>query len=140
MLLWVALALAHFIFRPSVTLFHADVAAWIVFGSSLLISGLPRWLYEIEDTEIIGPFRLWLAAATVALLFCMTSSFIAAPKIKAVQLQLSATGISGQQRLALIRSREKTLNFSAQFLCIRMALAMGMAFGLKKLPRKTKAD
>jgi len=134
--IWLGLAVAHFLFRATITVSYIDVAAWIAFGISLLLSGLPRWLYEITDTEIIGPFRLWVAAGTTALILCMASSFIAAPKIKAISQMLSANqNISAQKRDSMLRDYAKANNFSVQFLIIRIVLAAGMALGIKKLPR-----
>jgi hypothetical protein len=139
--LWLVLVVVYFIFRPAVTLVHIDIAAWIAFGASLLLSGLPRWLYEITDTEVIGPFRLWIAAGTAALLLCMASSFIAVPKMKIIrQMQSASQNPSAQQRESLVRSYAKVNNFSVQFLFIRALLAAGMALGIKKLPRKQKMD
>ena len=136
LILWFGVALLRFIFRPVITIFFTDIAAWIAFSAPLLLSWLPRWLYEITDTDIIGPLRLWGAAATAGLLFCIASSFIATPKMETVLAQLASPDISEQQRESLSLARDRAQNFSMQFLCIRAALAAGMALGLKKLPRK----
>ncbi|MDR2696979.1 MAG: hypothetical protein LBB40_00710 [Holophagales bacterium] len=133
--IWLGLAVAHFIFSATLTVFHIDIAAWIAFGMSLLLSGLPRWLHEIADTEIIGPFRLWVAAGATALILCMASTFIATPKMKAIRrIQSVNQNMSAQQHDSLVRDYTKVNNFSVQFLIIRAVLAAGMALGLKKLP------
>ena len=131
---WFGFVIAFFIFRPVVAISHVDIAAWLVFGASLLLSGLPRWLYDIRDTEIIGPLRLWAATGMVALVFCIASSFIATPRMETVQAQLTSQNISALQRDSLNRNYAKASNFSLQFLCIRALLAIGLIFGLKKLP------
>jgi predicted nucleic acid-binding Zn ribbon protein len=134
--LWPILAILHFLFRPAFTIFAIDNAAWIAFGCPLFLSGLLRWLNEVTDTEAIGPYRLWTAAGTVALVLCMASSFIATPKMEELQIQLATEGISAQQQALLQKEHAKASNFSLQFLSIRAVLAVGMALGLKKLPRK----
>jgi len=134
--IWLGLAIAHFIFSATITVFHIDIVAWIAFGLSLLLSGLPRWLYDITDTEFVGPFRLWVAAGTTALIICIASSFIATPKMKSIrQIQSANQNISAQQHDSLARDYAKAKNFSVQFLFIRIVLAAGMALGIKKLPR-----
>jgi len=133
--IWLVLTIAHFIFSAAITIFHIDIAAWAAFGFSLLLSGLPRWLNDIADTEIIGAFRLWVAAGTTALIICLASSFIAAPKMKSIrQIQSANQNISAQKHDSLAHDYAKAKNFSTQFLFIRMALAAGMALGIKKLP------
>ena len=137
--LWLGLVAAYFIFKPAVSIFHVDIAAWLAFGASLLLSGLPRWLYDIRNAEIISPLRLWAASGMTALVFCIASSFIATPKMRDIHNQLTVQNISAQQRDSLNRSYAKTNNFLLQFLCIRAALAIGLVFGLKRLPRKSAA-
>jgi hypothetical protein len=139
LLLLPVLAILHFLFEPVFTIFAVDNAAWIAFGGPLFLSGLLRWLHEVTDNEVIGPFRLWTAAGTVALVFCMASSFIAAPKMGSLQVQLAAQNISAQQQALFEKEYARVSNFSLQFVSIRAALAVGMALGLKKLPRKKKA-
>jgi len=132
--IWPVLAVVHFFFSATLTLYHINIAAWIAFGLSLLLSGLPRWLYDNTDTEIIGPFRLWVAAGTTALIICIASSFIAAPKMEAITQKLSANqNISVQQRDSLARDYAKAKNISTQFSLFRIVLAVGMALGVKKL-------
>jgi hypothetical protein len=131
LLAWLGIAVAHLIFRPAISIVHADIAAWCAFGAAMLLSGLPRWLNEISDAEAIGPFRLWGFAGIAALVFCVASSFIATPKI--AELKARATSPTADHE-ALAREQSKTQNFSMQFLCIRAALALGMALGARKLP------
>jgi hypothetical protein len=133
LLLWLALCFSHLIFKQHITIFLVDVGAWIAFGLAFLLSGLSRWLYELTDKEVIGPFRLWLAAGMVALIFCLASSFIASPKMETVSLQLSNPDISLQDRATLTSTQGRVRSFSVQFLCIRALLALGLALGVKKL-------
>jgi hypothetical protein len=137
LLLWAALALAG-LTLPAVGMAAVDAAAWGAFGGAMLLTGLPRWLSGASDKEMIGPFRLWLAACAAALLFCMASSFIAAPRIRDTQAQI-ASGAHRAESVdvagALSKRLAKAKNFSVQFLCVRMALAVGLAIGAKKLPR-----
>ena len=135
---WLGFVIVFFVLRPAIAISHTDIAAWLAFGASLLLSGLPRWLYEIRDTEIIGPLRLWAAAGMVALVFCIASSFIATPKMETIQAQLAGRNLSVPQQDSLNKSYAKANNFSLQFLCIRAMLAMGLLFGLKKLPRSQR--
>jgi predicted nucleic acid-binding Zn ribbon protein len=139
LLLLPILAILHFLFRPTFTIFAIDIAAWVAFGGPLFLSGLLRWLNDITDAEAIGPYRLWATAGAVALVFCMASSFIATPKMENLRVRLAAQGISAQQQALLQKEYAKVSNFSLQFLSIRALLAVGMAMGLKKLPRKKKA-
>ena len=136
LLLWLCLAVVHFFFRHFFTALQIDVAAWTVFGASAILSGLVRWLNEVTDIGVIGPFKLWVAACSAALLFCMVSSFVATPRLKALQTQLAAQGITARQRESLSSDYAKVHNFSMQFLLIRAALAAGLVLGLRKLPRR----
>jgi len=135
LLVWLLLVIIHLAFRNIISGFYVDTGAWIAFAGSLLLSGLPRWLNETTDKEVIGPFRLWIAASTVALIFCMASSFVATPKLKSLQAQLSIERTSPQQLETLRNNYTKVRNFSMQFLCIRAVLAIGLALGLKRLPQ-----
>jgi hypothetical protein len=141
LLLWAGLALAG-LTLPAVGMAVVDAAAWGAFGAAMLLTGLPRWLSGASDKEMIGPFRLWLAACAAALLFCMASSFIAAPRIKDTQARIaSGTRLaeSVESMDALSKRLAKAKNFSVQFLCIRMALAVGLAIGAKMLPKVKSA-
>jgi hypothetical protein len=137
LLLWAALALACLSVPAVGTTADTviDATAWGAFGGAMLLTGLPRWLSGASDSEMIGPFRLWLAACAAALLFCMASSFIAAPRIKDTQAQIASGAHPAESVDALSKRLAKAKNFSVQFLCIRMALAVGLAIGAKKLPK-----
>jgi hypothetical protein len=140
LLLWLCLVVIYFIIRSASAIFYIEVAAWIAFGASLLLSSLPRWLHDFTDTEVIGPFRLWVAAGTAALILSIASTFIAVPKMKTIRQSQSVNqDISAQQNDSLARSYAKVNNYFVQFLLIRAILAAGMAFGIKKLPREQKA-
>jgi hypothetical protein len=138
-LTWAALALAGMAI-PAVGTTVVDTAAWGAFGAALLISGLPRWLSGASDKEMIGPFRLWAAACAAALIFCMASSFIAAPRIKDLQVQIASGAHSADGADALSKRLAKAKNFSVQFLCVRIALAVGLAIGAKSLPKGAGAS
>lgn len=136
--LWLVLIVLHFLFKSVFPISTIDIAAWGAFGGSAFLSGLLRWLNEVTDSEVIGPLRLWITASTVALVFCMASSYIATPKMKELQIQLASQNISAQQQVSLSKEYAKVRNFSLQFLSIRALLAIGLVLGLKKLPRRKK--
>ncbi|MCL1908635.1 MAG: hypothetical protein FWG12_04620 [Holophagaceae bacterium] len=133
---WLCIVIFHFVFRQVIIIFYVDIGAWIVFGGAILLSGLPRWLNDVSDREVIGAFRLWIATCAVALILCMASSAVASPKLKSLQTELSSERTPPQQMEMLERNHARVANFSIQFLCIRAALAIGLALGLKKLPRE----
>jgi len=138
MLMWVLLVILHFLFGQVVNIKAVDATAWIAFGGSLLLSGLPRWLNDIVDKEIIGPFRVWFAACTVALIFCMTSSFVVTPKMAELQTLLVTEQMNEQQKDKLKKNYSKVNSVNIQFLCIRAIFALGLSLGLKRVPRVAK--
>ena len=138
LLLWVVLALLGLVVGLATMV--VDVAAWVAFGAAISLVGLPRWLYAVSDKEMIGPHRLWVAACTAGLIFCLASSFIAATRVKEIQAQIAQSDLPADRVEALSKSLAKAKNFSMQFLCIRMALAVGLAVGAKKLPKTSQAS
>jgi len=135
LLVWTLLALAGLTFGQVIGEATVDIAALVAFGSALCLVALPRWLRDVSDKEMIGPFRLWVAACMAALLFCMASSFIATPRMREIKSQIVAhNDLSAERMNALLKSLAKVKNFSVQFLCIRMVLAVGITIGTKKLP------
>jgi hypothetical protein len=142
LLAWVALALAGLAFGSAVGARLVDAAAWAAFAAAFLLSGLPRWLRGISDSEAIGPFRLWGTACAAALLFCIASSFIATPKMAEAKARIRAQEASlapAPDRLeSLYREHARAKNFSVQFVCIRILLAVGLAMGTKKLPGEVR--
>jgi hypothetical protein len=135
LLAWTALALIGLTFGSTVGQTVVDAAAWFAFGVAMLLSVLPRWLSGVSDKEVIGPYRLWAAACTAALLFCMASSFLVAPRIKGIQTQIDTQALSAEIQDALSKSHARAKSLSVQFRCIRMVLAVGLALGARKLPR-----
>jgi len=117
-----------------------DWAAWIAFGGAFALSFLPRWLAELKETDAVGPFRLWTAAALAALLMCLASSFIFSPKIHDIRARMAVPvetlAPEHPDRLAY----NKAHKLSRQFFFLRLLLAAGLAIGLAWLPRELPQD
>lgn len=153
LLLWLGMALG-FAFLQAPTTFHVlesrdlagrvvgatlvrlDWAAWIAFALALGLSWTPRWLAEFREADGIGPLRLWSAAAMVALLMCLASTFIISPKLSAIRARVAVPIETLAQDHPDRQSHAKAHRISRQLLLLRMALALGLAVGLGYLPRK----
>ena len=112
-----------------------DLAAWIAFGVAIVLVQGGRWLAELPETEILGPMRLWSAAAVLALLMCFTSAFVISPKLHAIRARMgNAVEIfapDSPERLAY----QKAHGLSRQFMGLRLLLALALAAGTLALPR-----
>lgn len=126
--------LAGRVVGPSLVLL--DWAAWGAFALALGLSWIPRWLAEFKEADGIGPFRLWSAAALVALLMCFASSFIVTPKVKSIRARLQAPIESVPKEHPDRMAHAKAHKISTQLLVLRMLLALGLAAGVAFLPRK----
>ena len=116
-----------------------DWAAFVAFGAATALVLLPRYLEELGDDELLGPLRLWGAAAVVALLVCFASSAIVTPKLRAIRTLMSAPvetlAPDAPERLAY----HKAHSISRQFMGLRLLLALGLAAGVAVLPSGRKA-
>jgi hypothetical protein len=113
-----------------------DIAAWLVFGLSFLLSYGSRWLEEIKDTgEGIGPLRLWNAALLAALLMCFTSSVIVNPRMEVIRLRNSVAlgNLPKEHPDRVVFDRAHSI--SKQLLGLRLLLAVGLALGTMSLPK-----
>jgi hypothetical protein len=113
-----------------------DWAAWAVF----LLAGLSwagRWMAELKE-DLIGPMRLWGAALTVALLMCMSSSFVVGPKVHAIRERIAAPietlAKDSPDRVAY----NKAHGLSRNLFFIRVLLALGLAATVGFLPLKNE--
>ena len=112
-----------------------DLVAFPVFGAAMALVLVPRWLQELEDTDLLGPLRLWGAAAVVALLVCFASAFIISPKLHAVRASMKAPVESLPTDSPLRTTYAKAHSISRQFMGLRLLLALGLAAGVAILPR-----
>jgi len=112
-----------------------DLAAGIAFGAAIVLVQGGRWLAELPETEILGPMRLWSAAAVLALLMCFTSAFVISPKLRAIRAHMGNAvetfAPDHPERLAY----QKAHGFSRQFMGLRLLLALALAAGTLALPR-----
>jgi hypothetical protein len=113
-----------------------DWAAWVAFGGAFALSFLPRWLAELKETDAVGPFRLWTAAALAALLMCLASSFIFTPKIQEIRARMAAPVETFPAEHSDRLAYNKAHKLSRQFFFLRVLLAAGLAVGLAWLPRE----
>ncbi|MBP1628172.1 MAG: hypothetical protein H6Q00_2647 [Holophagaceae bacterium] len=135
--IWVLLVLASLVGGRLEALRRIlDYSAWGVFGGSFLLSFLTRWLNEIEDPAPIGPLRVWLGASLVALLMCLASTFILAPKILTIRGRLAVAEVEGRDLSADQASLRKARNVANQMLGLRVLLALGLGYGALMLPRR----
>jgi hypothetical protein len=115
-----------------------DTVAWIAFAVSFFLVKSTRLIMGIvEESEAIGPLRLWVAAALLALLTCFVSTFIVAPKLCAVRSHVGiAMDVSNMNINDDSLSHKKAIRISRQLTWLRIIVAIGMAAGIRALPRK----
>jgi len=118
------------------TLRRLDWVAWAAFLLALGLSWGSRWLAEFQEKDGIGPLRLWSAAALVALLMCLASSFIVAPKLVALRARINAPIETLAQDHPDRIAHAKAQGISRQLLGLRMLMALGLALGVTFLPRQ----
>jgi hypothetical protein len=113
-----------------------DLGAWIGFGAALALVLGTRWAKEIRDREVVGPLRLWGAAALLALLMCFTSSFIVSPRLRDLRVRMGNAvetfAPDHPDRAAFRRAH----GISRQLMGLRVLLALGLAAGVAVLPRQ----
>lgn len=112
-----------------------DLAAWVAFGGALVLVQGGRWLMEMREAEVVGPLRLWGAAALVALLMCFTSAFIVSPRLHAIRARMAGPVESFAPDHPDRAAFQKAHGVSRQLMGLRLLLALGLAAGLLALPR-----
>lgn len=117
-----------------------DYLAWGAFGVAFLVSFVSRWLNEIVDGAPIGPLRIWMAAALVALMMCLASTFILHPKMRAIQSRLAAAQDEGRDQSPHLAALRKARSVNNQMLGLRVLLALGLGYGALMLPRKKATE
>lgn len=116
------------------TVANLDLAAWIVFGSALLLVYAGRWFAGVDDEVGIGPIRLWAAACLAALTICLASSFIVTPKLQEIRARLNAPVESVPTTNPDRAAYDKAHGVSRQFFFLRLLLAAALAVTLSRLP------
>jgi hypothetical protein len=112
-----------------------DLAAWIAFGAALVLVEGARWLAELHEAEILGPMRLWGAAALLALLMCFASACIITPRLRTVRARLDGPVESFAPDQPDRAAFQKAHSISRQFMGLRLLLALALAAGVTALPR-----
>ena len=115
-----------------------DWAAWVAFGGALLLGFGARWLNEIDDREVIGPLRLWTAAALAALLFCFTSTFIVSPRLHELRAHIVVPIEELAPEHPDRKAYDKAHGLSRNLFFLRLLLAAGLALGVGHLPKEPK--
>ena len=115
-----------------------DLAAWIAFGVAIVLVQGGRWLAELPETEILGPMRLWSAAAVLALLMCFTSAFIITPKLRVIRARMAAPVESFAPDHPDRAAYQKAHGISRQLMGLRLLLALALAAGILALPRENR--
>ena len=112
-----------------------DLAAFLAFGGALVLVLVPRWLQELGDEQVLGPLRLWGAAALVSLLICFASAFIITPKLHTLRSYMDGPVEALAPESPLRAAYHKAHGISRQFMGLRLLLALGLAAGVCVLPR-----
>lgn len=115
-----------------------DWAAFAAFGLALALSAGGRWLQEIGDALPIGALRLWSFAALAGLLLTFASAFVVTPKVHEIRARMQGPIESYAPEHPDRAAHRKAHGISAQFLVIRMLLAVGLAATASRLPREPK--
>lgn len=120
----------------AVVLPRLDWAAFAAFGLALALGFGSRWLQEVRDTLPIGPLRLWSFAALAGLLLTFASAFVVTPKVHEIRARMKGPIEAFAQDHPDRAAHRKAHGTSAQFLVIRMLLAVGLAAAASRLPRE----
>jgi len=112
-----------------------DIAAWIVFGAAIALVQGARWMAEFQEAEVVGPLRLWGAAAVLALLMCFTSAFIISPKLHSIRARMAGPVESFAPGHPDRAAYQKAHGISRQLMGLRLLLALALAAGILALPR-----
>ncbi|MDR3672672.1 MAG: DUF4149 domain-containing protein [Holophaga sp.] len=112
-----------------------DLAAWIAFGGAIILVQGGRWILELREADVLGPLRLWGAAAVLALLMCFTSGFIISPKLHTIRARMNGPVESFAPDQPDRVAYGKAHGISRQLMGLRLLLALALAAGLLALPR-----
>ena len=112
-----------------------DLAAWIAFAAAIALVQGARWMMEFHEPEVVGPLRLWGAAAVLALLMCFTSSFIVSPKLRTIRERMGNPVESFAPDHPDRAAYQKAHGISRQLMGLRLLLALALACGILALPR-----
>lgn len=112
-----------------------DLAAWIAFGAAIALVQGARWMAELGEAEVVGPMRLWSAAAVLALLMCFTSAFIISPKLHVIRARMAGPVESLDPGHPDRAAYQKAHGISRQLMGLRLLLALALAGGILVLPR-----
>jgi hypothetical protein len=112
-----------------------DLAAWVAFGAAILLVQGSRWMMELRDPDVLGPLRLWGAAAVLALLMCFTSGFIISPKLRTIRARMDAPVETFAPDHPDRRAYQRAHGISRQLMGLRLVLALALAAGTLALPR-----
>ena len=113
-----------------------DCAAWVAFLAAMALVLFPRWLKEIREDQPVGPLRLWGATALVALLMCFTSQFIVSPGLINIRGRMEGPVESLAKDHPDRVAYNKAHAISRQLMFLRLLLALGLAAGIRALPRR----
>jgi hypothetical protein len=116
-----------------------DLAAWIAFGGAMVLVQGGRWIMELREADVLGPLRLWGAAAVLALLMCFTSGFIISPKLHVIRARMAGPVESFAPDHPDRAAYQRAHGISRQLMGLRLLLALAMAAGLLALPRSGPA-
>ncbi len=116
-----------------------DLAAWIAFGATIALVQGSRWMLELRE-DVLGPMRLWSAAAVLALLMCFTSSFIISPKLHTIRARMGGPVESLAPDHPDRAAYRKAHGISRQLMGLRLLLALALAAGTLALPRAGSAE
>ena len=112
-----------------------DIAAWIAFGGAIALVQGARWMAEFREAEVVGPLRLWGAAAVLALLMCFTSGFIISPKLRTIRARMDGPVETFAPDHPDRAAYQRAHGISRQLMGLRLLLALGLAAGILALPR-----
>ena len=115
-----------------------DLAAWIAFGGAIALVQGCRWMMELREADVLGPMRLWSAAAVLALLMCFTSAFIITPKLRVIRARMAAPVESFAPDHPDRAAYQKAHGISRQLMGLRLLLALALAAGILALPRENR--
>ena len=112
-----------------------DLAAWVAFLAAIVLVQGARWMMELPEPDVLGPLRLWGAAAVLALLMCFTSAFIISPKLRAIRARMDGPVESLAPGHPDRAAYQKAHSISRQLMGLRLLLALALAAGILALPR-----
>ena len=117
-----------------------DIAAWIAFAAAIALVQGARWMMEFREADVLGPLRLWGAAAVLALLMCFTSSFIISPKLRTIRARMGNPVESFAPDHPDRAAYQKAHGISRQLMGLRLLLALALACGVLALPRSAPPE